>query len=188
MRRTLCAALAALLLASDTLCAAEISRVTGAWGLSFGSSWEDAHRIMTEENKAALLWEFIPKEGAREAVYKVDFFGRDGIMRLSFSSAGLYLEQFAFALSDLFSKNESELTDDEKTEKLRIEVRGGNFRQLMGMLREKYGAPDQTYKNEENRITGCLWNVGRQVISLYENKSVTGHNTALTYEDVSRRK
>ena len=70
---------------------------------------------------------------------------------------------------------------------MRVEVRGGNFSQLMRMLRTKYGVPTKSYATGR-KIRGCLWIVGDQTISIYERRSSTKHDTVLTYEDVSRRK
>ena len=187
MTKKLFLALTLLCLAAGTALAAENPEVNGAWGLTFGDSWESAHGIMTSQNGASLICEFAPDEGRREAVYKVNFFGREGVMRLSFAGHGLYLEQFVFTRSDLLEKNDSELTDAEKSEKMRIEVRGGNFRQLMRMLREKYGVPTQTYKDGA-KVRGSFWIVGDQTVTIHESRSSTKHDTVLTYEDVSRRK
>lgn len=161
--------------------------VTGVWGLTFGDSWEKAHGIMTKDNGASLICEFMPDKGRREAVYQVDFFGREGQMKLEFASQGLYLAQFIFTRSDLLEKKDSELTGDEKTRKMRLEVYGGNFRQLTNMLRGKYDIPTETYK-DDGKTRGCFWIVGDQTVTIFENSSSTKHDTVLTYEDVSRRK
>lgn len=190
---------------SCSACAARAESIDGVWGIDFGVSPEKAHALLVEKN-AKVVCEYGYAPDYSESVYQVDFFGRKGSLLLRFSGKGLYLARFAFIRDErLKSETQPEPKPDEKGDKI-VDARsafdapkpsdrakaGGtfeysrNFRQLKNMLDGKYGLSDYEFKDGET-MRGCRWTDGRKSVTLYESRSITKNDTALTYEDASRR-
>jgi hypothetical protein len=214
MKRIL-TALACILMLAFSAAAAEPStdsEIDGVWGIKFGTACEEANRIMTQENGASLICQYSYLPGYSEAFYKVNFFGREGSLLLRFSKKGLFQARFAFVRTDALESETQkpeepapaesddqvfdarDISGTKKTQPVKVQTTpetefSRNFKQLNAMLIKKYGTPKETLK-VSGSTAGYRWNGGafyRNVITLFENRSLSRNDTVLTYEDTARR-
>ncbi len=97
MRKILTAIALVVLLGSSCAMA---EQMTGVWNLRFGMPREEVGPIMTEKNGAVRVTEYTYQPGYSEAMYLVNFFGREGTLLLRFSKRGLYMARFSFDRKD----------------------------------------------------------------------------------------
>lgn len=199
----LCAA--SLVLAAGACFAAEVSdTVSGVWGIDFGASVEEADRIMVGENKATRVVQYSYQPNYSEALYQVDFFGRQGHMLLRFSRKGMFLARFSFLRRDTLPSERAQ--QDAASQSRVIDARQNlgsapaasmpaaaelsrNYSELRSMLVKKYGTPSSEFKSDGKPV-GCVWSggsFGRRSVTLYENRSMTRNDTVLSYEDDSKK-
>lgn len=206
MKKLIFAVGCALLLATAAFADESID---GVWGLKFGASVQEANSIMTGPNRAQLISQYTYQPNYSEAIYRVNFFGREGHMLLRFSKKGLFLARFAFIRKDALKSERpqpqqpqphSNIVDARRQPGPGAQApapnpadRSRNYVQLNSMLMRKYGVPKEEYKEsfgDGEAVIGCRWvdpNYSRCSITLYETRSLSRSDTALTYEDAGRR-
>lgn len=184
--------------------AAYAEEIDSVWGLKFGMTPQVVNQLLSKKD-ARIVCEYDYQPDYCEAIYQVNFFGRQGHLLLRFSKKGLFLARFAFvrvnrlrteakapAKAEPAPKNNvvdarsaMGAPDIPEPEKNKFEF-SRNFIQLRSMLTKKYGVPGEEFKENDN-TRGFRWTTGRRTITLYEGRSITKNDTVMTYEDSSRR-
>ncbi len=93
MKKILSALAIVMILGSSCAVAAPID---GIWNLKFGMPREVAGSIMVEKNSAVRVTDYAYQPDASEALYLVNFFGREGTLMLRYARQGLRLARFSF--------------------------------------------------------------------------------------------
>ena len=189
MRKILLAFLFAAVAAACAGAAEIDDAIDGVWGMKFGAPVAEANRVMTERNGAALLCEYSYVPNYHESFYKVNFFGRKGHLLLRFSRRGLFLARFAFVRAEELKGAEVRADSGDRKKEKKYLAFSRNFTELNAMLTRKYGAPKAEYA-AGGTVSGFQWvtgALGRQSISLFENRSLSRSDTVLSYEDASRK-
>ena len=184
MKKIMCALLLVLVLAG----CASAEKLEGVWGLKFGSTVEAANQLLSGRG-AKLLCEYGYQPNYREALYSVNFFGREGTLLLRFSKKGLYLARFAFFRKGDLERAQKYAASRSESSGRKYAAFTSHYNELSVMLTRKYGpAPEDL---EENGVlSGARWGdsvFDRAAITLWESRSLSLNDTVLSYEDLSRR-
>ncbi len=205
----------ALVVLIGSSCTAAV-QMDGVWNLKFGMTREEVGPIMIEKNGAVRVTEYTYQPGYSEAVYLVNFFGREGTLLLRFSKKGLYLARFSFdrkedktltgppapvpepkpegpRVLDARSATPAEGTRPDPGMPLpppsdeRPMPLSKNFLHLKTMLAKKYGDPANEIKNDAT-VLGYGWKfVKGYSIVLFEDRFAPVNQAVLTYEAASLR-
>ena len=187
MKKIIAAAALLCALACGRAFAAE--NIDGVWGIRFGAARDAADAIMTKQHGAVRVCEYGYVPGYHEAFYKVNFFGRSGHLLLRFSKKGLFLARFAFDRKGTLESAQKAAAARNKNAEKKYAAFTGHFNELNTMLTKKYGQPSEELV-ENDVVCGYEWSKGvfsRQSITLFEDRSLSGSDTVLSYEDSSRR-
>ncbi len=184
MKKLLCALLLTLIVA----CGARAEKLEGVWGMKFGSAVGAVHQLLTGRG-AKLLCEYGYQPNYREALYSVNFFGREGTLLLRFSKKGLFLARFAFFRKGDLERAQKVAASRAQNSEKKYAAFTSHYNELNSMLTRKYG-PASAELEENGVISGARWEAGvfdRRAITLYESRSLSVNDTVLSYEDLSRR-
>ncbi len=97
MKKFLSALALVVLFGSSCAMSAPIDAI---WNLKFGMPREVAGSIMVDKNSAVRVTEYAFEPNSSEALYLVNFFGREGTLLLRYVKQGLRLVRFSFDRKD----------------------------------------------------------------------------------------